>query len=71
MKPNCMKCKHFYITFDQRTPRGCKIYGIQSQSLPSMIVKQANGGSECIGFSPKPQKENTEKKKDLNDAKYW
>jgi len=70
MKPNCMKCKHFYITYDQRTPRGCKIYGIQSQQLPSMIVKKANGGSECIGFSAKPVKKE-EKKKDLSDSKYW
>ena len=70
MSPNCMKCKHFYITYDQRTPRGCKIYGIQSQQLPSMIVKKANGGSDCIGFSPKPNNKE-EKKKDLSDSKYW
>lgn len=69
MNPNCMKCKHFYITYDQHTPRGCKIYGIKSQQLPSIIVKKANGGSDCLGFSPKEVK--VEKKKDLNDSKYW
>ena len=42
MKPNCMKCQHFYITYDQRTPKGCKAYGIQSQQLPSIEIKKAN-----------------------------
>ncbi len=69
MKANCTKCKHFYITYDQRTPRGCKVYGIQAQQLPSVIVKKANNGSDCIGFSPKPDKK--PKEKNLSDAKYW
>lgn len=69
MKPNCMKCQHFYITHDQRTPRGCKIYGIQSQQLPCMVVKRANNGADCIGYKAKPDKK--PKAKNLNDAKYW
>jgi hypothetical protein len=69
MKPNCTKCKHYFITYDQKTPRGCRIYQIQSASMPSQIVKQANAGSDCIGFEAKPSK--TPKKKDFNDARYW
>lgn len=68
MKPNCMKCKHFFITYDQSTPRGCKTYQIRSQQLPSVIVKQANNGADCIGFEPKKLKNS---KKDLNDSAYW
>lgn len=64
-----MKCKHFYITYDQRTPRGCRIYSIQSASLPSQVVKTANGGAECIGFEEKLKTKSTQK--DLNDPKYW
>jgi len=71
MKPNCMKCQHFYITYDQRTPKGCRIYGIQSQQLPSMVIKKANNGSDCIGFKAKPEKDQKKKTKDLNDPKYW
>ncbi len=69
MKANCMKCKHFYISHDPRAPRACRIYQIKSSSIPSQIVKQANNGAECIGFEPKPQKQN--KPKDLNDSRYW
>jgi len=63
-----MKCKHFFITHNQQTPRGCRAYQIQAKELPSSIVKQANRGAECIGFTPKAE---TKKKKDLNDSKYW
>ena len=69
MKANCLKCKHYFITFDQTAPKGCRIYGIKSSSVPSAIVKQANNGNDCIGFSPKPNKK--PKSKDLNDDKYW
>ncbi len=68
MKPNCMKCKHFFITFDQSAPRGCRIYQIKATQLPSIIVKQANKGADCIGFEEKKLKA---QEKNLNDSKYW
>ena len=71
MKPNCMKCQYYYITFDPNTPKGCRIYGIKSQQLPSMVIKNANNGSDCIGFKQKPEKNQNKKPKDLNDPKYW
>jgi len=70
MKPNCAKCKHYFITFNQSTPRGCRIYQIQSATMPSQVVKRANNGDECVGFSPK-QTTNSEAKIDLNNSKYW
>ena len=69
MKPNCLKCKHYFITFNQQTPKGCRIYGIQSAQLPSIVVKSANNGSDCVGFQAKPDKK--PKSKNLNDDKYW
>ena len=68
MKPECMKCRHFYITYDMKTPRGCRVYGIQSQQLPSLVVKSANKGKECIGFEKKASKK---KEVDFNDPKLW
>ena len=49
-------------------PMGCKAYQIKSKQLPSLVVKQANGGNECIGFQPKDNKKKT---KDLNDPSLW
>jgi hypothetical protein len=69
MKPNCLRCKHYYITFDVAAPKGCRVYGIKSSVIPSSIVKQANNGIDCIGYSEKLQKK--DKTKNLNDDKYW
>ena len=68
MAPNCTKCKYYFITYDQNTPRGCKAYQIQSKQLPSVIVKNANNGADCIGFEEKSHKK---KEINLNDSRYW
>ena len=53
-KPNCTKCKHYFITFEKKTPYGCRIYGIKSQDNPSKIVAAAGQG-DCQGYTPKLQ----------------
>lgn len=63
----CNNCKHYFITFDAKAPKGCKAYNIKSAQLPSQIVKMASG-QECMGFSEKPKRA---EKKDYNDSKYW
>lgn len=69
-KPNCMNCKHYYITWDQRTPKGCKLYGIKSQAMPSQIVQMAGSG-ECQGHEAKAKKEDKSKGLDLNRSDLW
>lgn len=54
-KPNCLKCKYYYVTWEKGTPHGCKIYGIKSQNHPTQIVAAAGQG-ECQGYTPKAQK---------------
>lgn len=70
MKANCMKCKHFYITYDQATPRGCRVYGIKSKQIPSLVIKSANNGAECIGFEMRKNKQEKEKV-DFMDSRMW
>lgn len=62
----CNRCKHFFITWNQATPYGCRLYGIMSKQRPSVIVKSAGSG-ECQGFSPKNAPEVKERwKEDLS-----
>ena len=68
MNANCNKCKHYFITFNQQTPKGCRAFKIQSAQLPSVVVKAANGGNDCLGFEKKKEKERA---KDLSDSRYW
>jgi hypothetical protein len=66
---SCLRCKHYYSTFDPNQPRGCRLYGFRSARFPSMIVK-AESGNECQGFSEK-KKQSESKERDLNDPRYW
>ncbi len=49
---NCMRCKHYFITWDPKQPRGCRYFGFKSKRLPSIIVKQSSG-EDCKVFRPK------------------
>lgn len=48
----CKKCKHYYITWDIKFPNGCKLFGIKSKHLPSMMIYQSTG-KNCDHFIEK------------------
>jgi hypothetical protein len=54
--PDCLKCRHFKVTWDPAFPRGCEIFGIKGKNLPSVAVFRATG-RHCPSFSQreKPQ----------------
>lgn len=49
---DCMKCKHFYVTWDPSSPKGCKAFGFKTKMLPSTIVLQSSG-KPCLHFETK------------------
>lgn len=51
-RPDCFACAHFYVTWDERFPRGCRVLGFKSRRLPSAVVKESSG-STCQLFRPK------------------
>ena len=51
-KIDCFKCKHFYVTWDQSFPRGCKAMGFKSKEMPADVVYQSSG-MECMRFEEK------------------
>jgi hypothetical protein len=57
---NCLRCRYYYITWDSRFPRGCRLFGFKSSGPPSLAVLQSSGES-CKGFVPKTP-ESSEKK---------
>jgi hypothetical protein len=69
-QPNCSQCRHFYITWDQKTPHGCRRFGIQCKDQPSKIVNMAGLGN-CQGFEPKKRPEPQKKGQDLNRNDLW
>ncbi|MDQ6951213.1 MAG: hypothetical protein Q9M26_06065 [Mariprofundales bacterium] len=51
--PDCMRCRHLFITWQPQEPYGCRSFGFQSKRVPSMEVKLASG-EQCLRFEAKP-----------------
>lgn len=64
----CLKCIHYYSTYDASRPRGCKAYRFSSAVFPSIVIKRESG-EECKSFQERPSKK--KKDLDLNDPSLW
>lgn len=49
---NCLNCKYYYITWDQKNPKGCKYFGFKTKLMPSVMVYRTSG-ENCHMFQPK------------------
>ncbi len=52
--PDCLKCIHFYVTWDPSYPRGCREFGFKTRQLPSREVFGATG-LHCPQFQRNPK----------------
>nr|WP_019243278.1 MULTISPECIES: hypothetical protein [Bacillus] len=52
MKVNCIKCKHYFVTWDVTAPKGCKAFNFKATKIPSLIVLQSSGQA-CLKYEPK------------------
>jgi hypothetical protein len=50
---NCLKCKHYFVTWDARYPRGCKLFGFRGAKMPSITVYESTG-EQCKNFISRP-----------------
>jgi len=41
---SCVKCAHYYVTWDPSFPRGCRLFGFKTSAQPSAMVYEATGG---------------------------
>lgn len=48
----CTECKHYYITWDNNFPYGCRAMGFKCRNSPSKSVYKSSG-MECLLFEPK------------------
>jgi hypothetical protein len=47
--PNCLQCRHFFVTWDTTFPRGCRVFEVKTRELPSRVVYRATG-KHCPAF---------------------
>jgi len=51
-RPDCWKCRHYYITHDTRFPYGCRAMDFRSRRLPCLEVLAASQ-APCLMFQKK------------------
>lgn len=51
-RPNCMACRHFYVTHEPAFPYGCRALGFKSAQYPAVTVF-ASSGMHCQLFARK------------------
>ena len=52
---NCFSCSHFYITYEQDFPYGCRAVGFKSRPMPSQVM-YVSSGIDCQLFKEKHEK---------------
>jgi hypothetical protein len=51
-KVNCFDCIYFFVTWDDKFPRGCKAMDFKTKKIPSILVRESSG-AECTRFKAK------------------
>lgn len=67
---DCFKCKHFYVTWDEAKPKGCRAFGFKTNRLPSVVVFESSG-EPCMKFEPKPEDTSSPKNKKKKSSNGW
>ncbi len=42
-RPDCLHCRHYFVTWEADKPRGCRAYEFKAAELPSEVVREASG----------------------------
>ncbi|HEX5362767.1 MAG TPA: hypothetical protein VFW59_00710 [Gallionella sp.] len=50
--PNCLECRHYYVTWDVGFPYGCRAMDFKSRRRPQLDVL-ASSGAPCLRFEPR------------------
>ena len=54
MPISCHKCIHYYVTWDQNFPHGCRAMGFKGRRYPIVAVREVMNGKACLLFVVKP-----------------
>jgi hypothetical protein len=49
---NCIRCEHFFVTWQKEFPKGCRLFKFKTKGMPSKTVFEATG-KQCEHFAEK------------------
>lgn len=52
-RPECLRCKHYFVTWSPRFPYGCRAFGFKSKVIPCLEVYTASH-QQCMKFEARP-----------------
>lgn len=52
-EPDCLRCRHYYVTYETSWPHGCRAFDFKSARLPRMVVAESSG-KRCEVFEARP-----------------
>lgn len=52
LKIDCTQCPHYYVTWDENRPYGCRFFAFKSPYSPALAVFESSGKA-CEGFKQK------------------
>ena len=61
-KKHCRQCQHYYITWDESFPYGCRALGFKSRRLPMEDVHDTSG-VPCLSFEDREDGQSKERKR--------
>ncbi len=69
LKIDCTQCQHYYVTWDERRPHGCRFFAFKSPCSPALSVFESSGKS-CEAFEQKQlAKDKSQAERKENDSK--
>jgi hypothetical protein len=53
LRIDCRRCRHYFVTWDEKFPHGCRRMGFKSRRAPNDEVRCAMNGRACRLFEQK------------------
>lgn len=54
--PDCLRCRHHYVTYEADWPHGCRAFALKSRLMPAGVVRESSG-RPCQAFEARPRPE--------------
>jgi len=54
-RPDCFRCRAFFVTYEPARPYGCRTFGFASARLPCDAVRLSSG-RECAAFEARAER---------------
>ena len=68
LKIDCTQCQHYYVTWDENRPHGCRFFAFKSPYSPALAVFESSGKA-CEAFEQKQFTQQTKHKPRASDDK--